>query len=164
VFAPQRAVSRFEAISSHDALVLLRSSFSAPKLIHTLRSSSCFGHESLLSFDSLLCKALCKICNVSLSDDQWLQASLPVKSGGLGIRRVASLASSAFLASAVSTHDLQQQILHFNTGLPDDSLETIQQYWQHTHFQYLTTISSKAAVMGQTYCRERVRHAARTST
>ena len=59
----------------------------------------------------LLRTAISKICNVSLSDDQWLQASLPEKSGGLGISRVSSLASSAFLASAVGTRDLQNQIL-----------------------------------------------------
>ena len=29
-------------------------------------------------------------------DDQWLQASLPIKDGGLGIRRVSSLATPAF--------------------------------------------------------------------
>jgi len=34
------------------------------------------------------------------SDDQWLEASLPVLDGGLGIRRVSSLATPAFLASA----------------------------------------------------------------
>jgi hypothetical protein len=86
-----------------------------------------------------------------------------VKSGGLGNCRVASLASSAFLASAVSKHDLLQQILHFNTGLPDDSLETIKQYWQHTTYQYLTTISSQEEVMDK-HVVERVHHAARKST
>jgi len=40
-----------------------------------------------------------------------LQASLPIKHGGLGIRQVRSLALPAFLASAASTSDLQSQIL-----------------------------------------------------
>jgi len=56
--------------------------------------------------------AVCRICNVSLTDDQWLQASLAVRNGGLGSRRVSSLASSAFLASAEGTRQLQDQILH----------------------------------------------------
>ena len=51
------------------------------------------------------------IVNILLSDDQWTQASFPVRNGGLGIRLVTQLAPSAFLASAVSTDALQQDIL-----------------------------------------------------
>src|SRR6218665_464362 len=51
------------------------------------------------------------IINCSLSDLQWLQATLPLKDGGLGVRRVVSLASSAYLASAASTLGLQSAIL-----------------------------------------------------
>ena len=40
-----------------------------------------------------------------------MQASLPVKTCRLGIRRVASLVSSAFFASAASTRDRQSKIL-----------------------------------------------------
>ena len=47
----------------------------------------------------------------SLSDIQWTQASLPVKDGGLGVRRVSSFALPAFLASAASTLSLQIDIL-----------------------------------------------------
>ena len=45
------------------------------------------------------------------SDLQWIQASLPVTDGGLGVRRVTSLALPAFLASAASTLSLQDDIL-----------------------------------------------------
>jgi len=48
---------------------------------------------------------------VYLSDIQLLQASLQVKDGGLGVRRVSSLALPAFLASAASTLSLQADIL-----------------------------------------------------
>jgi len=60
-------------------------------------------------FNSLLRKGIGTICNLDLTDIQWLQASLPVTYGGLGVRRVSSLASSAFLASAAATDTLQQQ-------------------------------------------------------
>ena len=53
------------------------------------------------------------------SDLQWIQASLPVRDGGLGIRRVALLALPAFLASAASTLSLQADILSSCT--PSDS-------------------------------------------
>ena len=51
------------------------------------------------------------IANVVLSDIQWIQASLPMKNGGLGIRRAASLALQAYLASDTSTASLQDLIL-----------------------------------------------------
>jgi len=51
-------------------------------------------------FHNLLRKGIDTICNLSLTDLQWLQASLPVKDGWLSVRRVSSLAFSAFLASA----------------------------------------------------------------
>ena len=43
----------------------------------------------------------------------WTQASLSIKYGGLGIRKVRSLALPAYLASAASTADLQTSILCF---------------------------------------------------
>ena len=49
-----RVAGRLRIISSHDALILLIASFSAPKLLHTLRSSPCTGHPTLEKFDNLL--------------------------------------------------------------------------------------------------------------
>jgi len=51
------------------------------------------------------------ITNSDLSDSQWIQASLPVRDGGLGIRRVTSLAIPSFIASAASTLSIQDDIL-----------------------------------------------------
>ena len=63
------------------------------------------------------------IMNFALSDQHWTQASLPVSDGGLGLRRVASLAPSAFLASAACTRPLQDLILSKISDIPayDDS-------------------------------------------
>ena len=106
-----RAVDRLSAISSQDALILLRSSFGAPKVLHLLRCSPSVSHPSLAKFDALLRRAVQRITNSDLSDTQWIQASLPVRDGGLGVRRVSSLATPAFLASAASTLSLQDDIL-----------------------------------------------------
>ena len=43
----ERAISRPDLITSYGALVLLRASFSAPALQHTLRASPCNGHMKL---------------------------------------------------------------------------------------------------------------------
>ena len=48
---------------------------------------------------------------MDLDDISWLQASLPVRDGGLGVRCASTLALSAFLASAASTSELQACIL-----------------------------------------------------
>jgi len=108
-------------------LILLRASFSAPRVLHLLlRCSPSKDHPALKMFDSQLRSAVCHITNSRLSDDQWLQASLSVKEGGLGVRRVASLAYPAFLAFAASTLFLQALILagccsgcHFLQALSD---------------------------------------------
>ena len=61
-----RAIPRLDPITSHDALVLLRASFSAPALQHSLRASPCNGHEALTQINNLVRIALFKICNLSL--------------------------------------------------------------------------------------------------
>ena len=127
------AISRLKSLSSHDALTLLRASFSAPKVMHILRSSPCVGHTGLSKFDNLLRTGLSYITNTDLSDMQWLQASLPVKDGGLGVRRVTSLASSAFLASAASTLGLQDLILSRYGPCTDASLVSVCNDWSLEH-------------------------------
>ena len=63
-----RARSRLKTLTSHDALILLRASFSAPKVMHTMRSAPCAGHTALDRFDNLLKQGLSSIMNVALSD------------------------------------------------------------------------------------------------
>jgi len=74
---------------------------------------------------------LSTILNVELSDDQWSQASFPVKDGGLGIHCAVMLAPSAFLASAVDTSDLQDRILPSHLSIiPDSSVQMSLSAWQ----------------------------------
>ena len=49
--------------------------------------------------------------NSDLLDSQWLQASLPVKIGGLGIRSACHLAPSAYLAAFYAMTELKERIL-----------------------------------------------------
>ena len=83
----------------------------APRLICIPRCAPCINHLLLLTHDSLLREGISVITNSCLSDIHWFQASLPIRDGGLGIRRVSSLALSAFLASAANTRDLQDRML-----------------------------------------------------
>ena len=79
--------------------------------MYTLHTSPCFGNDYLDTFDNLYLQGLSSILNIDLKDRQWLQASLPVKAGGLGIRSASSLALPAFLASAAGSSSLALQIL-----------------------------------------------------
>ena len=107
------AAERLRDIGSQDALLLLRSSFGAPKVLHHLRCALSVSHEALEVFDRCLRDAIqhIHVTNSNLSDIQWLRASLPVKDGGLGVRRVSSLAIPAYVASAASTLPLQVESL-----------------------------------------------------
>src|SRR6218665_1739233 len=106
-----RAFERMIKLPSPNALILLRSSFGATKLSYLLRCSPCLGHPAKTRLDDLLRQGLEAIVNCSLNNYQWLQSTLPLKDGGLGIRRIVSLASSAYLASTAATLGLQTSIL-----------------------------------------------------
>jgi len=54
---------------------------------------------------------LVNILNLTIADINWVQATVPVRNGGLGIRRLSSLALPAFLASAAGTASLPASIL-----------------------------------------------------
>ena len=105
--------ARLQYLESHDALVLLRHALAIPKLLHVLRSSSAFSSPLLKSYDDMLSKMISQIANndISTEDPAWLQASLPVASGGLGIRSAVHLAPSAFLASADAASSTVIQLL-----------------------------------------------------
>ena len=89
----------------------------------------CHGNPILDSIDDITREGLSNILNLPFSDDNWRQANLPVKDGGLGVRSVASLASSAFLASAASTNDLQLSILVRTHIVEDQSKASVLEQW-----------------------------------
>ena len=104
---------RLSYLHAQDALLLLRHSFTIPKLLYTLRTLPCFLSYELSIYDNILKSITSMITNVPLGNSvtTWTQASLPVKQGGLGIWSAVQLASSAFLASAAGSSGLVSQIL-----------------------------------------------------
>jgi len=120
----KRASDRLRLLHSHDALLILKNALCAPKLLYLLRCSPCFGNTRLSDFDTALRASLSVITNCDIDDAAWIQASLPVGDGGLGIRSVAALAPSAFLASAASTRLLQTSLLP--TRSPGSDIEVDQ--------------------------------------
>jgi len=65
----------------------------------------------------------------TLSDSQWLQASLPDRFCGFGISQVTSLTLHIFLASVVSTLLLQNEIVGVLQRLPDELMESLKCHW-----------------------------------
>jgi len=78
--------------------------------------------------------------NIDLSDDRWIQASLPVRWGGLGVRSVVSLAPCAYLASAASTEELTTSLLPSQLrDVVDSGIATAMSAWSQSATSPSTT-------------------------
>ena len=128
--------ARFTHLSTHDALILLRHSFAIPKLRYLLRTAPCFLSNRLEEYDSILRPITSSVINTPLAQDEaaWIQASLPVKMGGLGVRRASQVSPSAYLFSSASTADLVSAILPTShQSLPVPSSDAALTLWSHGH-------------------------------
>ena len=122
-------------LQAHDAMIILKNSLSIPKLMYILRTADCCDNELLTQLDNIVSEGLSTILNCELSGNQIFQASLPVKTGGLGFRSSSSLAPSAFLASAAGTEELQAIILaqvdeRLHTEVSDFTRNRILERWK----------------------------------
>ncbi|KPI99111.1 hypothetical protein RR46_02328 [Papilio xuthus] len=83
-----------------------------PKTTYTLRCTPLWAHNDLLSrLDDTVRIALNSTFNCPLNDRCWAQATLPIRHGGLGIRKISSVALPAFLSSVHSSVNLVGSIL-----------------------------------------------------
>ena len=75
--------------------------------MYLLRSSPAFQHPDLLAdFDDCLKSCATDICNVSSDDIGWIQATLPIRLGGIGLRSASDLALPEYLASNSASQSL----------------------------------------------------------
>jgi len=96
-----------------------------------LRSSPTFQESALLQrFDAAMRKALESLLNVALDDNGWLQATLPVSKGVLGVRSASSLSIPAFLASTQSTSDSTSALLTAYPVIHEDKRASALSIWQ----------------------------------
>ena len=103
--------SRLELLEHHDALFLLKNVFHIPKLLYLLRTAPCFSSSVLEDFDKTAKTCLEAITNCHLDDQAFCQASLPVRFGGLGIRRTEDVSLPAFIASSFKSSAITGQLL-----------------------------------------------------
>ena len=117
-------MERLSLLNAQDALLVLRVSFSAPRVQHLLRCSPSVDNPALDLFDGYLRSALSRISNTNISD---------TVVGGMGVRQMRSLTLPAFLASAASTLDLQSQILLASSCTTDSHFDSYLSVWQAAH-------------------------------
>ena len=122
-------MSRVQQLNSHYALTIIRNLMRVSKLMHMLKTSRCIENPKLSHFDNIMQSGLESILNVELSVNQWKQACLPIRNGGLGIRTTTSLAPSAFLSSVVSSWELQLQILLMLASAPGADFTDNLTFW-----------------------------------
>ncbi len=103
---------RLPLLDIHPALTLLRSSLSSPRFQYLLRTAPTFSHVAeLTEIDEFYRHTLEEITNNKLSDNSWIQGSLPMAYAGLGIRRTVDLAHPAYFSSVFQSEDLSNRIL-----------------------------------------------------
>ena len=95
---------RLKFLDPHIALFFLSQHISTPKLTYLLRTTPTYkALNSLKHLDETIRKAASLATNVDLGGDSWSKASLPVRYGGLGLRRASLLAYPCYIASLIST-------------------------------------------------------------
>ncbi|XP_055347348.1 uncharacterized protein LOC129594623 isoform X1 [Paramacrobiotus metropolitanus] len=107
----QNFVQRLKKLPAHYSLFLLKNCLSILKVLYGLRTSRSYEHAQLLKeYDEMLRLGVEQLVNVKISEAQWTQISLPVRRGGLGTRRIETLAVCAYLASVYSVQHIVSEL------------------------------------------------------
>ena len=110
-------INRTANIGSHVAFFFLSRYAAVPRATYMVRTAPVYAAgESLRAIDERLREATSRSCNVHLADDSWIQASLLLRFGGLGVRRLTNVVLPAYIASVEASHDLVCTINHRSNG------------------------------------------------
>jgi hypothetical protein len=110
------------------AYTLIKNCLFIPKFNFLLRTPPFWKFSNYVnSIDSSLKSCLERILNLRLTDLQWRQSTLPIRFGGLGIRRISDICLPAFLSSIngvkklvsllLNSKDNELNIHHYNEAL-----------------------------------------------
>jgi Reverse transcriptase (RNA-dependent DNA polymerase) len=138
---------RLDLVHPQAALYLLRYSLGVPRVVYLLRGSPCYRHPELLSvLDDLFKTTVVKITNVQLDDLAWRWASLPLKAGGLGIRKPSSLALPAYLGSLVQNCAIAKSLLSSSGQLSVDLQVEVNTAYYRRLYSSLPEVLSQSAL------------------
>lgn len=108
----RRLFSRLKEVPLHISYYLLRHCLMIPKMTYLLRTTAAWYCTDLLhALDEEFRATLEDICNSKFSESQWTLASLPIRFGGLGIRKLDDIALPAYLSSSVAVLELVNLML-----------------------------------------------------
>jgi hypothetical protein len=91
---------------------LLRSCFSLPKFSYCLRTCNpAYLQQTFRGFDHLQRRTLGQLMGQSLTDKAWIQATLPIGMGGIGLRSAEVHSAAAYLASMSQVSSIVSRLL-----------------------------------------------------
>jgi hypothetical protein len=99
IITVENLLNKAEFLSRHVAYTLIKNCLFIPIFNFLLRTPFWKFSNYVNSIDSSLKSSLEKILNLRLTDLQWCQSTLPIRFGGLGIRRISDICLPAFLSS-----------------------------------------------------------------
>lgn len=106
-------INRLTSLQHHYAYFILKNCMAIPKLVYLLRCTPLWKFPDLLrQLDMDMKSALEKLTNVQLNHPQWVQSSLPVNFGGLGIRSLFDISLPAFLSSVYGVKDIVSTLIN----------------------------------------------------
>ena len=114
------AVSKLPSLQdSHVEFVILRSCLGTPKINFCTRTCPPdIVAPSYESFDGLMRDTLGTILGSQIDDLQWMQSSLPVSMGGLGLRNATTHAAGAYAVSIAHSTPIIDSILGPRSSRP----------------------------------------------
>lgn len=108
---------RLFQVNAHMAYFILKFCLFVPQFTYVLRCTHFWKFPNQLGLlDNVIKGALSEIVNCSLDGEAWVQATLPIRFGGLGVRRTSDVALPAFLSSAHASGLLFGSILNPSLG------------------------------------------------
>lgn len=117
-------ILKLSKIHIHIAIHLIRYCLYVPTFTYLIRCSPFWKYQNLTStLDLELKTTLETIFNITFENDSWDQATLPVSSGGLGIRKISSITLPAFIASVSASNTLIGKILNPSLGCDFEVLD-----------------------------------------
>ena len=130
ISALARLKNNLSHVGVHNSLFLLKNCFLLPKLLYILRTVPTWScGEELDYFDKTQRDILENTLNVRITDEAWTQAALPVKDGGLGVRRASDLAIPAYFSSLAASATVARQILPGEEELDTTICEGAKAMW-----------------------------------
>jgi hypothetical protein len=95
---------RLQHAKSHFSYFILKNCMGTQKVTYIARTSRTFQRPEIQSqYDEALQSAIESTTNISLAKEKWKSASLPIKQGGIGIRRITDIGLPAYISSLHSS-------------------------------------------------------------